>query len=631
MDQRLLVLLECLFQENMTAEMLSEKIQMSTKTVRKLIKTWNESYEEYGIKIHSKHGQGYFLHDTDKNKVPVMIKKIKDQDREGKIPVTPRDRTYFIINQLLENETYKKIDELSDELFISRKTISSDLKAVSKYLFKYNLRIVSKPNYGIMVMGQEFDKRLCIAHLWEQNKDVFQMRESIILEIGKIAENVFEEEKFSMNMVSAHNMRMYLYIAMERIKAGHIVSADSIQYDEFLNSKEYRIAAILGKRLKDYYGIQFSEEELIYITIHLSGKKTYMYAETDEYDNKVISQEAADLASDMIQAVHDGFNMDFMGDIELRMNLALHVVPLLVRIRYNLEMRNPLLRQTKEKYPLAYAMGLQASTVLDLYGRGKLQEDEIGYIALAFALAMERMSMEQPRKNILIVCVSGKGSAKLLEYKYRREFGAYVNRIITCEENRLNLVDFSEIDYVFTTVPIHIRVPVPIQEVSSFLELDDIVKIKKQLQEDGGNVPVMAYFDERLFFNHLEFDNQNSLMDYLCSKVIQERNVDPAFRKLVEKREKAAKTSFGNLVAIPHPYRAVSEGTFVCVGILDKPIIWEDTYVQVVFLVSISKKRNKDLQHFYRMIAKLAMNREKINILLQNQTYGQMLELFEQI
>ena len=72
----------------------------------------------------------------------------------------------------------------------------------------------------------------------------------------------------------------------------------------------------------------------------------------------------------------------------------------------------------------------------------------MGYLALAFALAIERQNTELPKKNILIVCASGKGSAQLLHYRYRQEFGSYVGRIETCDVSNVKKVDFKDIDYV---------------------------------------------------------------------------------------------------------------------------------------------------------------------------------------
>lgn len=46
---------------------------------------------------------------------------------------------------------------------------------------------------------------------------------------------------------------------------------------------------------------------------------------------------------------------------------------------------------------------------------------------------------------------------------------------------------------------------------------------------------------------------------------------------------------FGNGLAIPHPESPQTSTSFISVGILSEPIFWDDTYVDLVFLVSIQK------------------------------------------
>ena len=80
-----------------------------------------------------------------------------------------------------------------------------------------------------------------------------------------------------------------------------------------------------------------------------------------------------------------------------------------------------------------------------------IKEDEIGYIAVSFALALERQkAKEWAPKNILIVCASGKGSAQLLAYRYQQKFGKNLGRVQTCDVIGLRSVNFSKIDYVFS-------------------------------------------------------------------------------------------------------------------------------------------------------------------------------------
>lgn len=58
----------------------------------------------------------------------------------------------------------------------------------------------------------------------------------------------------------------------------------------------------------------------------------------------------------------------------------------------------------------------------------------------------------------------------------------------------------------------------------------------------------------------------------------------------VFEREDASPTEIGNLVAIPHPLINNTAISAISVVILDKPILWSQMQVQVIFLISIAKE-----------------------------------------
>lgn len=67
----------------------------------------------------------------------------------------------------------------------------------------------------------------------------------------------------------------------------------------------------------------------------------------------------------------------------------MHMVPLLARIKSGMRMKNPILQDIKREYPLAYEMATQACSVLRNVSPNPIKEDEIGYIAVSFALALD--------------------------------------------------------------------------------------------------------------------------------------------------------------------------------------------------------------------------------------------------
>jgi len=65
-------------------------------------------------------------------------------------------------------------------------------------------------------------------------------------------------------------------------------------------------------------------------------------------------------------------------------------------------------------------LAVSACEVLARQFAGPVPEDEIGYIAMHFSLALERRRVID-KKNVVIVCSTGGGSARLLVWKFEEE------------------------------------------------------------------------------------------------------------------------------------------------------------------------------------------------------------------
>ncbi|MBE5984974.1 MAG: PRD domain-containing protein [Paenibacillaceae bacterium] len=339
-------------------------------------------------------------------------------------------------------------------------------------------------------------------------------------------------------------------------------------------------------------------------------------------ENVIITQEISDLVTAMLERVYDLFKFDFRSDLELRMILSQHLVPLSVRIRFDMDMKNPMLRDVKEKFCLSYTMACNAVTVLNEHFKVSLSEDEVAYFAFAFALALERRKTEIKKKNIILVCSSGRGSAQLLQYKYKNSFKDYIDEIIACDVGSLYKMDFSRYDYIFTTVPITVSVPLPILEVEYFLGDEDIVNVKKVLCGQKTS-SVLNYYERDLFLTHLKFKTKTEVLRFMCQFVIEKKKLPQEFYESVLQRERMAKTAFGNQVAMPHAYKAMSSETFVCVGILDEPVEWGDQKIRAIFLVCIADKdhTSAELQHFYQLTASFLLSQKQIQELVKKQDY----------
>ncbi len=631
LDKRMENLFNLLSEEEYkTAESFSEKINLSSKTIRTLLKKLDESLIGNGAHIISKSGYGYKLVVEDSEK----IKRFKLLHHNPCLPETSEERIQFLLEYLLNNKSYIKIETLSEMLFVSKKTLAQDLKEAEKVMKKYNLSIERKPYHGVKVLGEEFDLRLCIAgcaakkvnfNLTEENEINDELKE-----IAELIIEAMEYKDFKMSDVSFQNLIIHIHIAIKRIQENNYIPTVNNQLGELVGDVEMQIAKYCAESISKRFRVEFPKSEIEYIAVHLAGKKMLDFFSNDGKENLVIDQEINNVVNEMLQTVYEAFKFDFRNDLELIMLLGQHLVPLKVRMKFDMQMRNPLLKDIKERLSFSYAMAAQACTVITRHYGKILKDDEIGYIALSIALALERQRTKVDKKNILLVCSSGKGSAQLLVYKLQEAFSEYINKIETCDVRSLNKYDFKDINYVFTTVPILSKVPVPIQQVEYFLDSKDLKAMEKIFHSDKVSY-ISEYYSKDLFLTDVELETKEDVLKLMCSHIKKYKDIPSNFYKAVLKREKLAKTEFGNLVAMPHPNIAITKETFVCVCILKNPIKWDEGLVQIIFLISIENMRNKNLQFFYKITSKLLLNKQYINELIKKKDFQLLQDLLRKI
>lgn len=100
------------------------------------------------------------------------------------------------------------------------------------------------------------------------------------------------------------------------------------------------------------------------------------------------------------------------------------------------------------------------------------------------------------------------------------------------------------------------------------------------------------------------------------------------FIESVFEREAASPTSFGNLVAIPHPMVPQTDTTFWAICTLKKPIMWEGNLVQFICLLSVKANNQGDLQKMYSLLVRVVDDKQVVQRLVKCKDYEEFIEVF---
>lgn len=614
-----------------TATQLASEVGASEKTVRTRIKELNEELKEHGAQIHSRRNAGFCLRIDDVDAYEAWRKQ--SMAITEALPATSAERVQYLLAYLLNHSDYIKLDDLSQFLYISRNSLTADLKQVEHMLKLYDLSIDRRPSYGIRIEGSEFNRRICIANCLLKRERMgmdLDKQKQDMKRLADILKDVLQECKLNLSETAFESLVLHLYVANGRIQRNCPVDFSPEAKEEACkNLRDYAMEAAvkIAQKVEQVMGIRYSDQELFYLAIHVDGKT---FPDSSKHKpNLVITERIDKLVLQMLTAVYEGNGIDFRDNLELRMSLNQHMVPFDIRMKYGIPMHNPLLDEIKKEYAFAYAIAATACTVLRQYYNKKIPEDETGYFALLFALANEKKDRQLGRKNIVVVCISGRGSSQLFLYKYRQAFGKYINQIYECTVFDLETFDFKgkEIAYVFTTVPLSCELPAPVFEVSQFLSSEEVENYRR-LFERGDMDFLRRYYDERLFMGRLQGETKEEVLEKMCAHIRTVRELPNGFLKSVLLRERMGQTDFGNLVAIAHPHRIMTKEPFVAAAVLEKPIWWGHNQVQVVFLAAMSeKKAEEDIERFYQATTDFVFNADAVQQLIASPDYATLLRL----
>lgn len=597
------------------AKQIGSVVGVSEKTIRNDILSINYKLDNIAF-ITSKPNSGYYLEIKDEKNFEKALNEC-----EPDLPSTPEQRIDYIIKLFLTENRYIKTEEIANMLYQSTSTISTDLKEVRKTLQNYHLSLKTKPKYGMILKGEE-------KHLRELESDILHKKSESSDDqnhdiIAQILREVTESYNFQISEFAFNNLVIHLVVTIDRIKQGKTITFPSNYYNDLQNKLEYTIAKDIASRINKKLKIELPDSECAYISMHLLGKKLQ-----NDQENTIIPQEYNMLVQKLLTELSQEYQINFTKDLNLQLALTLHLIPLSYRLKYDLRMENPLLESIKNNYPHAYIIAKSLANGLSKAFDKELSPDEIGYLALHINLSMEKEFINIRKKNIILVCATGKGTAKLLEYQYLQKFGNWINQLICCDVTGLKHQDFTDIDFIFTTVPIYDSVPVPVIETGFILDQNETIRIEQNIDDMSS---VSTYFPKGLFFSDLDLHTQKEVITFLIQKASTLYTLPIDFEEMIWKREKIFSTAFDNYVALPHPYKPCTKETFASVAILQEPILWNDKSVKIVFLISLSKDNDANIQTFYGKLSKVLVNSSLLEQLIKNPTYDFLIQTLNQI
>ncbi|MGP4063624.1 BglG family transcription antiterminator [Oceanobacillus sp. M65] len=637
MNSRMKVILKELMQSEtyVTGKYLANINKVSTRTTRDDIRNLNIELADYGALVESIMSKGYKLVIKDEQLFRNFLTEMSEYlyMRDDVHPQTPKERVHFIMVRLLLEELYIKLEDLAEELFVSKSTVQNDLKDVKRILLAYDITLDSRPNHGLMIKGDEVKVRFCIAEIMfnRTQGDGFNYLDPLFsfltkAELDTIQDIILTQIKahsITLSDIAIQNLVVHIAIAYERIRSGNHVTLYRLDAQQIEEQTEYVVAHNIVDSIQKTFLITFPQEETAYIAIHLLGTKMLTFDAKGDRLEQVMEAEILETVTKMLERVESELSLGVKDDQELVMALCLHLKPAINRYKYGMNIRNPMLADIKRNYPLAFEAGILAGLVIEQHTETKINENEIGYLALHIGAAIERRKITSGPLRCLVVCASGLGTAQLIYYRLKNRFGESLDVVGTTEYYKLKKRSLEGIDFIISSIPIREEFPIPILEVNAVLSSNDMEKVDRFLAKEQNNTSRL--FKRELMFLNMDFKSREETMTYISEQLMQRSLVEETFLSSIYKREEVAPTSYGNLVAIPHPITPQSSQTFLAVCTLQEPIEWKEKQVQFVCVLCVKKNSQEDLQFMYEALGEIVASRPLVEKLISAKNYDEFM------
>ena len=122
-------------------------------------------------------------------------------------------KNYFLIIII------QKLESLSESLFVSVGTLKNDMIEMKRILARYEIEVVSRPNYGMKLIGKEFQIRYAIAEFLLNNQHLnIGFTEDDISSVKSYLVKLLRKYQIEIPEVKLDNLVTHINIAIVRIK-----------------------------------------------------------------------------------------------------------------------------------------------------------------------------------------------------------------------------------------------------------------------------------------------------------------------------------------------------------------------------------------------------------------------------
>lgn len=268
----------------LTSSTIAERLNVSGRTVVAEMPSVARELSQHGARLISRRNWGYSYAVEDRSAFEELVSNLEMLAMQ--IEVAGYDETsrfLYIARRLIAAEDGVRLDEIAEELSVSRSALRIPLRRAYSFLESYHLQIVSSPGRGIVVRGEEHLLRLAMGELfashfhkaklgaadagyagiiscdWKERQDI----RHVYLEVQRSCGWALRDSR-------TQRVAMLLVISRNRIASGFPVRFSDSVFGELACTPQFKCASNVVDRLADNFsGFDFDNHERAFIALYM--------------------------------------------------------------------------------------------------------------------------------------------------------------------------------------------------------------------------------------------------------------------------------------------------------------------------------------------------------------------------
>lgn len=251
------ILENLVIQNQMSFDTLKQNLKISSQTLNKSIEQLNAVLDG-DVEIIQKNNQlelAVYDYARLETILAGSLRKTSDFNSASK-------RVAYLLKRLLESSSSTFIDDLAEEIGVSRSTINKDLRTAKLVAENYHVSIKGIPNRGVQLLGHELQLRLLFIHEVNNYFEIDTLKEESYL----FLEQLYQTYRLPLKIQEL--LTKSIAISIKRIQTNHHLLESIPFYSNEVNSDAFMEELVY--HLEIAYRISLSQFERDFISFALN-------------------------------------------------------------------------------------------------------------------------------------------------------------------------------------------------------------------------------------------------------------------------------------------------------------------------------------------------------------------------